>query len=73
MRETVIKIKGMVCSGCENRVKNVLKELRGVKEVEADHNKGEVKVISSDRLDKEIIEKRIEDLGFEFVEIVKED
>ena len=72
MRETVIKIKGMVCSGCENRVKNVLKELRGVKEVEANHNKGEVKITSSDRLDKEILKKRIEDLGFEFVEVVKE-
>ena len=32
----------MHCTGCENRIKNSLKMIKGVKDVEADHNKGEV-------------------------------
>ena len=70
MKETIIKVKGMVCEGCENRVKNVLSIIDGVKSVEASHKTGIVTVISNKEIEKSIIEEKIDNLGFE---IVKED
>ena len=37
MKETIIKVEGMVCNGCENRVQNALKNIEGVENVVADH------------------------------------
>ena len=35
-------VSNMHCTGCENRIKNSLKMIKGVKDVEADYNTGEV-------------------------------
>ena len=70
MKEIVIKVKGMVCNGCENRVQNALKTIQGVEKVVADHNKSIVTVTLSEEIDKNIIEDKIEDIGFE---VIKED
>ncbi len=40
----IIKVKGMHCHGCEMLIKLSLKELEGVKEVEASYQQGEVEV-----------------------------
>ena len=61
--ELNLKVEGMTCEGCENRIKNSLKLIDGVEDVTASHQTGEVKVkISKDNKD-EII-KAIEDLDF---------
>lgn len=70
MKEFVIKVNGMVCTGCENRVKNALLDVDGVESVNADHVKGEVSVKLNDNVDKLAIEEKIEDLGFD---VIKED
>lgn len=70
MKEIVIKVSGMVCTGCENRVKNALLDLDGVESVNADHIKGEVSVKLNGDVDKLAIEEKIEDLGFD---VIKED
>ena len=44
MKEISLKVNGMMCSGCENRVKNSLKTIEGINEVEADHTTGLVKI-----------------------------
>lgn len=31
--EKIVKIEGMKCEGCANRVKNSLKELKGIKKL----------------------------------------
>ena len=57
----------MHCTGCENRIKNSLKMLKGVKEVEANYKTGEVIVtLKNDKL-KEDIKKLLNDLEFEVV------
>ena len=33
-------VSNMHCTGCENRIKNSLKMIKGVKDVEADYNTG---------------------------------
>ena len=65
MSETTIKITGMSCSGCENRVQNALKNIDGVEEVEADHTTGIVKVAAKSEVSEDVIKEKITDLGFE--------
>ena len=65
MKETVINVKGMVCRGCENRVKNALKELEGVEKVEADYKTGIVKIFANENVERKVMEEVIEDIGFE--------
>ena len=67
MKKIVLNVEGMVCNGCENRVKNALKTLDGVNDVEADHTTGIVTITSNDELSISTIEEKIEDIGFTIV------
>lgn len=70
MKEIQIKVNGMVCEGCENRIKNALSTLDGVENIEASHKTGIVTIMSNREIERSVIEEKINDLGFE---IVKED
>ena len=67
MKETKIKVEGMVCGGCENRVQNALKTIEGIEEVVANHETGIVTVTSKEDVEKSVMEEKIEDIGFEVV------
>lgn len=67
MKKIVIKVNGMVCNGCENRVKNALKEIEKIEKVDANYKKGIVTIASKSEVDVNIIEEKIKDLGFEVV------
>lgn len=67
MKEICLKVEGMMCSGCENRVQNALKNINGVENVGADHTTKLVKVTSQDNIDENIIKECIEELGFEVI------
>lgn len=69
MKEVVINVNGMACTGCENRIKNALKSINGVKDVGANHVNGVVKITLDNDVNEEILKEKIEDIGFE----VKED
>ena len=69
MEEIKLNVKGMVCSGCENRVKNSLGLIDGIEEVLADHNSGTIVIKSNKKIDKNLIKEKVEDLGFEVREI----
>lgn len=69
MKETILKVEGMMCGGCENRVKNALETITGIESVVADYTSGTVKVTSSEEVSKVAIVEAIEDIGFS----VKED
>ncbi len=68
MKETKIKVNGMVCEGCENRVKNALSTIDGIESIEANHKTGIVTVMSNKEIEMSTIEEKIDDLGFEVVE-----
>ena len=70
MKETNLIVKGMMCGGCENRVKNAIKNIEGVENVTADHNTGKVIVISDNEVSEESIKEALEDIGYE---VVRED
>ncbi len=67
MKEFKIKVNGMVCTGCENRVKNALSTIDGVKEVIADYKTGDVEVVAQDNVELNVLEEKIDDIGFEVV------
>lgn len=68
MEEIKIKVKGMMCEGCEKRVKNALTTINEIEEVEANHETGIVNIKLSSQIDKAVIEKKIKDIGFEVEE-----
>ena len=70
MKKINLIVNGMVCGGCENRVKNAIKNIEGVENVTADHNTGKVIVISNNEVSEEIIKETLEDIGYE---VEKED
>ena len=67
MKEIIINVKGMVCGGCENRVKNALGGIKGIEKVEADYKTGIVKILANENIDRKAMEDTIEDIGFEVV------
>lgn len=67
MKEIILKVKGMMCGGCENRVKNAIGNIEGVEKVTADHTTGEVVVTARDNVSQNIIEEVLEDIGYEIV------
>lgn len=66
MEETIIKVEGMMCTGCENRIQNAVSEIKGVESVKADHEKGTVEVKGT--ADIKEVKEAIEDIGFEVKE-----
>ena len=67
MNEINLKVKGMMCSGCENRVKNALENITGIEKVIANHTTGNVSISCDNTVDKKIIEETIEDIGYEII------
>lgn len=64
MKEIVLKVEGMMCEGCENRIKNAVGSIDGVVDVSAKHETGVVKVITKENVTKDTVKERIEDIGF---------
>ena len=67
MKEFKIKVNGMVCTGCENREKNELSTIDEEKEVIADYKTGDVEVVTQDNVELNMLEEKIDDIGFEVV------
>lgn len=67
-----IKISGMSCTGCENRVENVLKNIENVESVNANYNTGIVEIETNDikNLDINVIKETLEDLGYDILEVL---
>lgn len=65
MKETILNVKGMMCEGCENRVKNAIKNLEGVEDVTADFKTGKVIITAKENINQEEIRELIKDIGYE--------
>lgn len=67
-----IRISGMSCTGCENRVENVLKNIENVESVNANYNTGIVEIKTNDikNLDINVIKEALEDLGYDILEVL---
>lgn len=67
-----IRISGMSCTGCENRVENILKNIKNVESVNANYNTGIVEIGTNDikNLDIDVIKETLEDLGYDILEVL---
>ena len=67
-----IRISGMSCTGCENRVENVLKNIENVESVNANYNTGIVEIGTNNikNLDIDMIKETLEDLGYDILEVL---
>ena len=67
-----IRISGMSCTGCENRVENVLKNIEKVESVNANYNTGIVEIGTNDikNLNIDVIKETLEDLGYDILEVL---
>ena len=68
MKEISVKVKGMVCGGCENRIQNALKNIEDIENVIADYTTGIVKIISNNEINEGVVKEKIEDIGFEVID-----
>lgn len=65
MKQIILNVDGMHCCGCENRIKNAVATVKGVINVDADHETGIVKLEICDDFDCTLAEDIINNLGFE--------
>lgn len=67
-----IRISGMSCTGCENKVENVLKNIENVESVNANYNTGIVEIGTNDikNLNIDVIKETLEDLGYDILEVL---
>ena len=59
MKEINLKVEGMMCTGCENRIQNAVKNMNEIKSVKADHTTGTVKIEAEDGIEESKIKEKI--------------
>jgi len=64
---TTLKVKGMSCQHCVMSVTKALTQLEGIKNVQVDLAKGEVRFDNTKEVASQRIEKAIEDTGYEII------
>lgn len=64
----VINVDGMSCSHCAKKVENSLKEIDGVIKVSVNLDKKEVIITSKFEIDTNLLRKKIEDLGYKYLD-----
>lgn len=67
--EKIMKINGMSCEHCKNRVETTLNAFDGV-QAEVDLEKGEAKVNAPDNMDFNELAKAVTDAGYEVTEVI---
>ena len=68
MVKTTMKVTGMHCEGCENRIKKMLPRIDSVENVEADRNEEKVVFESNGNDDTlQMVKEKIADLGYQVV------
>ena len=70
MEEVNITVEGMHCGGCEARIQNVISDIKGVKEVKADNQSGNVWIKKKKKKDLAEVREKIEKMeGFSVKEL----
>jgi len=64
---TTLKVKGMSCQHCVMSVTKALSQLEGIKNVQVDLAKGEVRFDNTKEMTSNRIVKAIEDAGYEVI------
>ena len=65
--KTIIKVDGMSCNHCANKIKESLESILPVKEVSVNIDLKEVVILSDKELDMDSIKEEIESLGYKII------
>ena len=69
--KTIIKVDGMSCSHCANKVVNAISNIDGVSKVKVDLDSKLVTIISKSSLDIKQVQDKITDLDYKFLGVVE--
>jgi copper chaperone len=64
---SILKVKGMSCQHCVMSVTKALNQLEGIQNIQVDLQKGEVRFDNTKALVSNLIEKAIEEAGYEVI------
>ena len=64
-----MKIEGMMCPHCENRVRKTLEAMDGIESAVVSHVEGTAVLTLTKDLDNDLLKKTIEDQGYPVLEI----
>jgi copper chaperone CopZ len=65
-QKVLLRVRGMTCTGCEERIGKVLSRLDGVYETSADHRSGEVRInFAPELVAPQTLTERIEQAGYQ--------
>lgn len=67
MKHIELNVEGMMCEKCENRIKNSLSMIEGIRNVKASRENKKVIIDADDNVNEDDIVKRIEDLDYEVI------
>lgn len=70
--KTTVKIEGMSCEHCANKVKTVLEKIDVVKKVKVNLSKKESVIISDKSINEGQVKEMIENLDYKVINIVEE-
>ena len=65
VQRKTLSVTGMSCNGCEQNVENALRNVEGVRKVEADHDAGTVDVVVEDDASDDRLTKAVHDAGYD--------
>lgn len=65
--ETIIKVNGLKCVKCDSRVNSAIGKIEGVELVQANHETGLVKIVSSKVIEDSVFENVIKNEGYEVI------
>lgn len=66
-KRRTITVSGMSCTGCENTVENALRNVDGIRRVDADHNAETVEIVVDDDVSEDTIGDAVHNAGYEVV------
>lgn len=64
MEQYEFTVEGMSCTGCEERVTNATKRVKGVRRVDADHETGTVEITADEDI-QDNVRQAIHDAGYD--------
>ncbi len=67
----IIKIEGMHCEHCAKKVEDGLKAIEEIGKIKIDLKRKEVRIEEKESISDQLIQKSIEDLGYQVLEITE--
>ena len=66
-QEFTIRVDGMMCEHCENRVRNALMKVEGIRTAEADHTTGTVRITADGEIEPALLKEAIESEDYTYL------